>query len=181
MKKVVITCGLISGAIVAAVWAITAVMYNSNPEFDSGMVIGYATQVLAFSLIFVGIKIYRDKHNGGVVSFGKAFQIGLFITLIASTIYVAGWAIEYNYVFPDFMEKYTAHMIRELKTSGASQARIDATIKEMEMYHGWYKNPFLFALMTYAEIVPTGLIITLICALILKRKENKRQPIPEAA
>src|ERR1051325_8248852 len=110
MKRIVIVCGLISGCIVSALMGISIFVSNEHPDYSTGMFIGYAAMVLAFSLIFIGVKMFRDKYNGGVVSFGKAFLVGLYITLIASTIYVATWALEYKYVFPDFMEKYSAHM-----------------------------------------------------------------------
>lgn len=172
MKKIVIICGLISGAIVSGLMGISMFMYTKNPDYNASYVTGYATMILAFSLIFVGIKIFRDKHNGGSISFGKAFRMGLYITLITSTIYVATWAVEYNYVFPDFMEKYSAHMISEVKASGASQAKMDAKLKEMAMYRDMYKNPLFFTLLTYAEILPVGLIVSLIAALILKKRNT---------
>jgi len=36
-----------------------------------------------------------------------------------------------------------------------------------------FKNPFFTAIMTYAEILPVGLVVALISALILKRKGVK--------
>ncbi len=173
MKKVVITCGLISGAIVAALMGINMVVCTTSMDFERSEVLGYASIILAFSLIFVGVKIFRDRHNGGVISFGKAFKIGLFITLIASAIHVGVWAIEYHTMYPDFMEQYSNHMIDKMKSSGASQATIDASIKEMAVWGERYKNPIFFILMTGMETLPAGLIISLISALILKRG-NKR-------
>jgi hypothetical protein len=176
MKKVVITCGLISGAIVAALMGINMVVCTTSMDFERSEVLGYASIILAFSLIFVGVKIFRDRHNGGVISFGKAFKIGLFITLIASAIHVGVWAIEYHTMYPDFMEQYSNHMIDKMKSSGASQAAIDASIKEMAVWGERYKNPVFFILMTAMETLPAGLIISLISALILKRG-NKRAGI----
>src|ERR1017187_9822075 len=72
------------------------------------MLIGYASMLVALSLVFVGIRNYRDKYNNGVISFGKAFKIGIMIVLIASTIYVVAWLIDYFFFIPDFMEKYSS-------------------------------------------------------------------------
>jgi len=179
MKKVIITCGLISGAIVSGLMAINMIICTGSLDFERSEVLGYASIILAFSLIFVGVKIFRDKYNGGLISFGKAFKIGLFITLIATAIHVGVWAIEYHTLYPDFMEQYSAHIIDKLKASGASQPRIDASVKEMAVWGERYKNPIFFILMTAMETLPAGLIISLITALILKRG-NRRDAVVAA-
>jgi len=129
--------------------------------------------LIAFSLVFVGIRNYRDKYNEGVISFGKAFKTGIMIVLIASTIYAVSWLIAYFFFIPDYLEKYTAHILDELKAGGASQVEIDKEAKEMADFTRMYQNPFFNALMTYLEILPVGLIVTLISSFILKRKTAK--------
>ena len=74
---------------------------------------------------------------------------------------------------PDFLEKYSAHTLDKLKAGGASQIEIDKQTKEMANFAAMYKNPFFNAMMTYMEILPVGLIVTLISSLILKRKTAK--------
>ncbi|WP_462254797.1 DUF4199 domain-containing protein [Ferruginibacter sp.] len=170
MKKIVIVCGLIGGLIVSVLMLISIALCYKSGNFEDGMLYGYASMLLAFSLVFVGIKNYRDKYNSGFVSFGKAFKTGLFITLIASTIYVIAWMIDYYVFMPDFADKYAAHMLEKLKADGASLAEIAKQTKTMDNFSEMYKNPLLVALFTYAEILPVGLIVTLISAFILKRK-----------
>lgn len=178
MKRVVITCGLIAGGIVTIMMVIGTSLCAKNPQASqTSMIIGFASMLLAFSLIFVGVKMFRDKYNEGAVTFVQAFLIGLYISLIASTMYVATWAVEYNYVFPDFMEQYAANAIGHAKTSGMSPAKIEATVKEMKRYREMYKNPLLFTLITYWEILPLGIIVSLICALVLKRKNRNDQAV----
>jgi hypothetical protein len=101
------------------------------------------------------------------------------IVLIASTIYVVSWLIDYFYFIPDFAEKYSAHLLANLRASGASQVEIDKQAKEMANFATIYKNPIYNAAMTYVEILPVGLVVTLISALILKRKSAKNQNVPE--
>jgi len=173
MKKNIVTYGLIAGMIVS-ILMLLSVNYIShcegNVDYDTSMLIGYASMLLAFSLVFVGIRNYRDKFNGGIISFGKAFKIGIMMVLIASTIYVIAWLVDYYFFIPDFAEKYSAHMLDKLKASGASQPEIDKQTKEMANFVRMFKNPFYNAMMTYVEILPVGLIVTLISSLILKRK-----------
>jgi Protein of unknown function (DUF4199) len=171
MKRNVIVFGLIAGILVSAAMALSmAKCYKAPQDYSNGMLIGYASMLIAFSFVFIGIKNQRDKYNGGIINFGQAFKTGLFITLIASTMYVVVWMIDYYYFIPDFMDKYSEHMISEAKSSGASSAKVAETISEMAKYKEWYQNPLFVALLTYAEILPVGLVITLISALILKRK-----------
>lgn len=174
MKKNVIVFGLISGSIVSAFMAVSMMLMSKNPNFEGSMLVGYASMLIAFSFIFVGIKNFRDKYNDGVIKFGKAFLIGLYIALIGSTMYVVTWLIEYHFFIPDFMDTYSAHVIAHAKSSGASAAEIEKQVAEMAYYKEMYKNPLFVILFTYFEVLPIGILIALISALILKKK-NKEQ------
>jgi hypothetical protein len=171
MKKIVLTNGLISGLIVSVIMAASMIICYKNPELLMGngsMVVGYLSMLLAFSLIYVGARTYRDTHNHGVIGFGKAFSIGLFIALIASTIYVIVWAITYNFFIPDFMEHYSAAIIKHAEATGSDNVQQKAA--EMATYAEMYKNPLYFTLITYAEILPVGIIVSIIAAFIVRRK-----------
>ncbi|KAA2242998.1 DUF4199 domain-containing protein [Chitinophaga agrisoli] len=170
MKKIVLVCGLIAGLIVSSLMVITIAACYNNPNFQSNMVLGYASMILSFSAIFVGIKMFRDKYNGGVITFGRAFTIGLFITLIASTIYVLAWLVDYYLFIPDFMDKYAAHVLKEATQDGATRQELAQKTAEMASYKEMYKNPIFVILFTYVEIIPVGLVVTIISALILRRK-----------
>jgi hypothetical protein len=173
MKKNILIYGIIAGILVS-VLMISTVNYLShcegNVDYDNSLVIGYASMLISLSLVFVGIRNYRDKYNGGVISFGKAFKTGMLIVLVASTIYVIAWLIDYFYFIPDFMDKYSVHVLDELKASGASEMEIEKQTKELAEFAVMYKNPFYNAMMTYVEILPVGLVVTLISSLVLKRK-----------
>lgn len=173
MKKTVLIFGLISGFIAAAVMTISMAACYNSPDFGGSMVLGYASMLIAFSLIFVGVKNLRDKHNNGVISLGKAFRAGLLITFIASTMYVLAWLVEYYCFMPEFMDRYTAHTLKQAKDSSASAATLAAKAAEMSKYKEMYKNPIFVILFTYAEIFPVGVVVALICALILKRKPKQ--------
>lgn len=166
MKKIILTYGLIAGLICPIGFFLTM----GGMDFDKGMIFGFASMIIAFSLIFVAITQYKNKVNEGYVSFGKAFQIGLFITLIGSTIYVAAWLFYlYNY-YPNFAVEYGEHYIQGLKAQGASAEIIAAKTAEMKEFAESYKNPLVVIAYTYMEIAWVGLVISLIAALLLKKK-----------
>jgi hypothetical protein len=163
--------GLLSGAIIAITMIISMIIYNNNPEIEPSAVFGYTSMIVAFSLMFVGIKNYRDKSNGGTISFGKALKIGVLIALIGGTMYVVTWLIFYFGFIPDFMDRYIEIYLKQLADGGASAVELAAQAKEMAEFKEMYKNPLFVVLMTYAEVLPVGLVIALISALTLKRTQ----------
>ncbi|MBO9672958.1 MAG: DUF4199 domain-containing protein [Sphingobacteriaceae bacterium] len=170
MKKNVIVFGLIAGVIVSVLMVLSMMRCYNDPNLEHSMLIGYASMVLAFSFIFVGIKNYRDKYNDGLITFGKAFKIGALISLVASTIYVIVWLVDYYVFMPDFMDKYVAQVLREAKADGASAAELTKMTKELAANQEMYKNPVMVVLFTYMEILPVGILISLVAAWILRKK-----------
>src|SRR6185369_3443279 len=107
MKRTVLTFGLISGAIISAMMLAT-VPFIHRIGFNRGMVIGYTTMVLAFLLVFFGIRSYRENYGDGRISFARALGVGLLIMLITCACYVITWEIIYFNILPDFADKYAA-------------------------------------------------------------------------
>jgi Protein of unknown function (DUF4199) len=171
MKKTVLTFGLIGGAIMAIMMFAT-LPFADRIGFDRGMIVGYTTIVLGFMLVFFGVRSYRENVGDGQITFGRAFAVGILITLVTSLCYVAAWQVLYFKFMPDFFEKYTAYVIEKARASGASQQAINAQLQQMKGFKAMYDNPFINAAMTFAEPFPIGLIVTLISAAILRKKSR---------
>ena len=170
MMTVVLVYGLISGAIAAAMMLVT-IPFVEQIGFDWGMVVGYTTIVAAFLLVFFGIRSYRER-NGGTVTFGRAFTVGILISLISSLCYVATWhVISYRFA-PDFMDKYAAHLEEKARRAGATEREIQQTRLEMQQFKKQYENPLFRAALTFLEPFPVGLLVTLISSAILRRRET---------
>lgn len=179
MKRIVITFGLISGAILATMTAVMLPLcMNGTIDFDNSEIIGYSAMVLSFLSVFFGIRTYRERSGGGAITFGKAFQVGILITLITCAVYVIGWEIVYFNFVPDFAETYSAHVIEKMRGDGASAAAIAAKQRKMAQFQELYANPFINVGLTFLEVFPVGLIVTLVSAAILRRKPT---PPPSAA
>lgn len=172
MRRIVLTYGLIAGAIVAATMATTILVSCRSGEIDleHGQVFGYASMVLAFLLVFFGIRRYRDTVGGGAIGFWRAVRVGLLITLVAGAVYVATWEVLYYGFVPDFAERYGAAVLERMRESGETAAAIAATEAEMARFAEWYRNPLLNVGITFLEIFPVGLVMTLISAAILRRR-----------
>jgi len=171
MKNTVLKFGLIAGGILAATMAITVPLcLKGGVDFANSYVIGYTSMVVALLAVFFGIRSYRERNGGGTITFGKAFKVGILITLLASAIYVITWEIVYFNFLPDFADKYAALSIDKLRAGGASDAEILAEQKKMGEFKELYKNPLINVGMTFMEVFPVGLIVTLVSAAILRKK-----------
>lgn len=181
MKRIVWRHGLIAGGMVAAMTAVMVPLgMNGVIDFSWGAVIGYTSMVLSFLLVFFGIRSYRDDVGGGVITFGKAFQVGILIALIASAVYVISWEIVYFNFIPDFADRYAAITIEKLRASGASEAVLAAETAKMAKFQEQYTNPLFNIAVTFMEIFPVGLVVTLVSAAILRRKTPPQEPAASA-
>ncbi len=170
MKQIIIKNGLLSGLLVSTFMVCSMAYLYKSEGAEGSMLLGYASMLAAFSFVFLGIKKYRDSEAEGKITFFTAFKIGIAISSIASIMYTLAWAIEYHFFIPDFMEKYSSVAIEKLQKSNLSTIDLEAKIKEINEGKVWYDNIFLFLAITFAEIFPVGLLVTIVSALILKKK-----------
>ena len=173
MKKIVLTFGLISGAIFVDMM-VTTMPFMARIGFNYGHLIGSSTMVLAFLFVFFGIWSYRENVGNGYITFGRAFKVGLLITVIASLCYVISWQIVYYGFIPDFGEKYSQYLIEKSRAEGASPEQIAKEVADMQRFWAIYKNPvYNFLITFFVEPFPMGLIITLISSAILRKRPKE--------
>ena len=169
MKKTVLVFGVISGVIIAAEM-LAGLPFLEKLGQSTALILGYTTMVLAALLVPFGIFSYRENVDGGKLTFGRGFVVGILISLIACCFYVGTWEI-INYRFmPDFADKYAAGMVKRARESGATQQKIDETIRNAEEFKRNYRNPVYNVGMTFLEVFPVFLLFTLVSAGILRRK-----------
>ena len=171
MKKIVLTFGLISGAILSA--TLFATLPFKDQIGDRGEILGYTSMVLAFLLIFFGVRSYRDNIAGGAVRFGRAFAVGALIATVASVCYVASWEVIYFNFAPDYMAKYQAHALDKARAHGASAEAIAKQKADLDRFAEMYKNPAINAAMTFLEPLPVALVIALVSAGVLSRRKGR--------
>jgi len=116
------------------------------------------------------VRSYRENVGGGRLTFGRAFAVGILITLISSACYVGTWEIVYYKFMPDFADKYAAHLVERAKASGASQQKIDETKRQAKQFKQMYDKPLFNVALTFMEVFPIGLVVTLLSAGILRKK-----------
>ncbi len=173
MKKIVLTFGLISGAVSIATM-LAAIPFEDKISHDKAEILGYTIIVLSALLVFFGIRSYRENVGEGRLSFGRGFAVGILITLISSACYVGTWEIVYFKFMPDFAVKYGAQMVERAKASGASQQKIAEAEQQAREFKQAYDNPLINVAYTFMEVFPVYLVVTAVSAGILRKKA--RQP-----
>lgn len=172
MKKIILVNGVIAGVIISGIMLLSIQFIDDGTlDFDRGMLVGYAAMVLGFSMIFVGIKTYRDQVLQGVITFWQGCKAGLLIALVASLIYAISWDVYYNLAAKDFTAKYTEHYLQKMNSDGASEEEISSKRTEMESFNKLYENFFIRFGVTLMEILPVGVIVTVLSAAILRKRE----------
>lgn len=164
--RYVLTYGAIAGAITISVLA--AGLAAGGPSHFQSEWFGYLVMLVALSLIFVGVKRYRDIVCGGVIRFWRAFGMGVGIAAVAAVFYVAGWEAYLAFSGRDFIADYSAAQLDAMRARGASAAAIQAKAAEMQAMATMYRNPLFRLPMTFAEIFPVGLLVALVSAALLR-------------
>lgn len=168
MLRTSLIYGVIAGLIVAIPMFTLLALDSDHTSWSSSQFFGYAMMVLALSMVFIGVKSYRDKVKGGVIKFGQAFLLGLGISAVAALIYVIGWEITLYLTNYTFAAEYTASVLAAAEAKGTPPAELEAMRAQYEQFAQMYANPLFRMPMTFIEIFPVGLVISLITALLLR-------------
>lgn len=167
MLKKIVSYGVVAGLTVGIPLSAMTIGLSGNVMHEYGMLIGYTTMLVALNLVFVAIKRRRDEELGGVIRFWPAFGIGLGISFVASVLYVLSWEAAQAITHMDFAGTYSKAMIEHQKTKGVSGEALTKFIAEMEQFKIDYANPLFRLPMTFIEIFPIGVLVSLISAALL--------------
>lgn len=168
MIALILVFGVVAGLVVAVpmVWQMLTLTVQDIPE--NAALYGYLTMIVALSAVFVGTKRYRDKVLGGVIGFWPAFGVGLGISAVASAIYAAGWEISLAYSGFDFAASYSQMMMESARQAGASDAELALMAADATEFARLYANPFYRLPITFVEMFPVGVLISLLSAGLLR-------------
>jgi hypothetical protein len=166
MLRLILAFGLAAGVI--AILPMSYMVAGSSSPAAHSMVAGYAVMLLALSLVFVGVKRYRDRMRGGAIRFLPALGIGLAISAVAGVVYAIGWEITLAITDYAFVDDYAAAALEAKRTSGASAAEIAKLAADMAAFKAQYLNPAFRLPMTFAEIFPVGILVSLVAAALLR-------------
>ncbi|MEL7108610.1 MAG: DUF4199 domain-containing protein [Pseudomonadota bacterium] len=164
MLRIMLVYGAISGVVIIAIMV-------AGMVFGAGVgsqLQGYLTMVIVLSLIFVGIKRYRDKDLGGVIKFLPALGLGIGISAVAALFYVLSWEVSLTLTDFAFVDQYKESAIASYEAKGLSGEALETKVAELEAMMASYSNIMFRVPITFIEIFPVGLVVSLISAAVLR-------------
>lgn len=167
MQKIALTYGVLSGAITIVV-LILGLVVSEGGSFLTSELFGYLVMLVALSMIFIGIKRYRDQELGGVIRFIPAFAMGLAIAAIAAIIYTIVWELYLMSSGYTFIDSYVNSAIEAKKAASLAGEKLAQEIVELEEMRTSYGKIYIRMPMTFLEIFPVGLIIAILSAALLR-------------
>lgn len=174
MKRIIIKYGIITGVILTLFmifyYTIFYAILKENSEYCS---LGLAGLLGSFCVSFFGILEYRDKVNNHFISFKKAFYLALMISLVGILIYLVYFTFDYHFMHPSLLESEIAFQSRPERVEQLSKLKDHAVIERIAEYKENYKKPLYFVFYTTIDLIPFGVFLSLISALLLKRKPKK--------
>lgn len=168
MRPVILRYGLLAGAILAGSMVLTA-PFGEQIGFEYAAIIGYTTMVLAFLMIWFGVRGWRDTVGGGHLTFGQGIAIGLGITAVATVCYALAWEFVYRTFLPDFMQGYADYTLAKAKAAGATEASLAAQRADLDAFAASYSNPLVRLGFSLLEPLPVSVLFTALSAWRLRR------------
>jgi hypothetical protein len=164
----ILSYGAVAGLIAGVPLFAISVALNGHPPLAYGVALGYLTMLIALSAVFVAIKRHRDADLGGVIGFWPAFGLGLGISVVAGILYVLAWEAALAVTHMDFAGNYAAALIEQQKAKGVTGEALAKFTADMQRFRTEYANPLFRLPMTFAEIFPVGLLVSLVSAALLR-------------
>lgn len=167
MKRTVLRFGLISSIVIIALFLLEFLIYHDS-NYAAQEVFGYASMVLSMLFVFFGIKHYRDKENGGRLTFGQGMKVGVLIVVIPALAFGLFDILYVTVINPHFMENYYNHYVAQMQQSMPA-AEFAKARSEMDAQMAMFSNPVMSGLVMAVTVFMIGLIVAVISSLVLRR------------
>jgi hypothetical protein len=175
MFATILKFGLIAGAVAGGALSLSVALAGGAMGHGwAGMAFGYATMLVALSLVPLAIKRHRDLAGGGVIRFWPAFGLGLAVSAVAGVVYVLAWELtQATLIAGDFAASYADGVVAARRAAGAGPVELAQLRREMDGFVRQYHDPLVRLPMTFLEIFPVGALVSLIAAAVLRRPARR--------
>lgn len=171
MKKAVFRYGMFATLAIVIISAFNLFVLTKLTGYGGQEIAGYLTILLSMIFVFLGIRYYRDKENGGALSFGEGLKIGLLIVLIPAVFFGLFDLLYTKVINPGWMQEYYTQYVAKIKASTPPD-KLDEVLKKMEKEKELFSSPVMEFLLMAATVYIIGFMVTIISTLTLKRKKQ---------
>lgn len=126
---------------------------------------GYLAYLIPIIFIFLGLKFYKEKENGGILRYGQGVGLGVLISLVGGVV-----SSIFTYVYFVFIDpsKHT-EMLAVIQEKQLEAGVPSAQLEQMDGVMSTMMSPTSLSLIGIISAVFGGLIIALIVSAILKK------------
>ncbi|MBR9919404.1 MAG: DUF4199 domain-containing protein [Bacteroidetes bacterium] len=163
MKSVSLRYGLIGGSILLILGILTG-LFLTPAGYRAAEIGGYVSILAACSMIFFGIRYYRDNVNEGRLKFGEALKLGMLISLIPSLVMFIGTALLIHFWGDGFVDWTMEYMEANLAPEELAKQK-----EAMASMGNLATNPFFQGGVMFLTVLLIGLVISVLSAFSLKR------------
>ena len=160
MKKSIVRFGLIAVVLLGIVGGLPLLIWGTDMSYSSGEILGYASMLIALSMVFLGLKYFRDKENNGQLNFKQGFTLGMIITAFPAVAMGV-----FTYIFYEVSgDKFAEWALPQMSPEQALQ------YQEIIASDSIYASSLFQSVVMVVTVAILGVIVTLGSALILKRE-----------
>ncbi len=170
--KIALNYGLILG-VVLIVYSL--ILYLLNVPLDSLQYANWVGYLFFIAAMIMGIKAYRDKYAGGLITYGKSFSTGFMIGLYASILAAIYGFIYFSYINPGIIQEMIDLRVEEMWVQNP-----EMTDQQFEMAESWMKrfmNPIAMAVMGLIANTIMALIFSLIVSIFMQKKDKSLEGV----
>lgn len=154
------------GAIIAvAIIVFSLITFLLNMQDNKGL------QSISYIILLAGIILsqfnYRNKYLGGFISYGKAFTVGTFISLVLGIIVGIYTFIFFKYIDPGAMEEVMALQEQQMMDRGMT----DMEIEQAMAIAGKFASVGMYTFFAVLGNFILGMIFSLITSIFVKKED----------
>ena len=173
MKKSVLRYGLYAGLAMLILSLIHVfILMPPNITWETAEVVGYLTMVLSMIFVFLGIRHFRDRVNGGILTFGQGLKVGLLIVLIPAICFGL-FNVLYTAAKPEWKNEYYSYHEQKMRETTPPE-QINAELEKLSKSRELFDNPMMEFLFMAGTVLVIGLIVTIISSLALRRAARNK-------
>jgi Protein of unknown function (DUF4199) len=168
MKPAVLRFGLYSTLLIVALGLFNYYVLARFASYPVQEVAGYLAMLLSMIFVFMGIRHYRDAHNGGALSFAQGLKVGVLIVLIPALLFGLFDLFYTKVLNPGWQDDYYNNYMQQLRNSTPPE-KLEAALAKAAREKETFSNPFMLFLVMSGTVFIIGLIVTVISSLTLRR------------